>query len=1327
MLQIDYSLVPMSAADQQSVRDEVARRVQQGEIPPPDRSVNGRMVLLNPDLVQTVHQVPDDLRPRLRRIMMPAQEGSTHLTADRLYQHIVESDERLYLLVIELQSDFRSFCAFLDSLPRLRERYPELAVYLSGTVPDLRSKLAQVLEEGRSTLLLEYDGGKRVVEIHTAEAFRGMIATQEQVVTYATPFFTDIRLALEQGGRPIPFNLLTLRKLHSVLGHGEAVEVEVGKGRRERMIVIDLPLPLIHDFRFRQDRGLDFLGVVIGGNTVQSRHFGDEKLEFRWIPMRSVEKFLRRGPAGGQEEVDMQQVGALRVNTLTGEVSFLMKQVGEKVAVEQAEAIAFRKKPSLVARRGEGESQADAAEQIIAFDRFIQPSSTSAHQDPMQEAVRAHFYHKLIGDEVEHTRKQELYAQRLKVAAVGPLAGQTLKLLRRFGLERLIDPDSFYYLCDAPEEVPYYRGTPQRYEQHFVNLVSLIRELAVGKPSDHVRIDDIACNLPISTEWVDAGLASLAKVTNPELEAVYHEMQLLSDFIAHEFRRNFDLKAEDVSFFAKMEACREAGLLAKWLSEFKRGAYGQPIPPAATPDVLFFATDDDKKDNDTRYYFPSLSCMELFSKPINKGLFREFDYDFSVFLEEQMALAVHFAREEGVLKPGMPEFVRYFQRKIEENKAQERELRGMLDAIDDENSPIYKQMLEQEEKAYHERYEQFRKDRERTAAELKEAVDRFAALIEETQSQLERGEASEAEFYRDVPDHPELLEQRILGAASRTQARLNAELQAAFARLTERIDGWRANLEQFVLALRRFLHHHHAWQTAYEVLQLAGLREQWQGQMSGRMEQLRRMQVLERDQHMRRIQMQLRNYQGELAQINTSLAEHLQKNQRAANTLHAYVQSAAGRLGSLRELEPGAAPEQVVAQSESLRKLLDNIASNAGALAGRIQEMQDSVEQTRVRKQRHVQQLYQQRAELALVRAVDERTDPVLPKVQTPDGKMPGEADVARLEQAWRAQEATMSRTRDELGAGGGGVNELIQSVRGQAIEFKRFESRHEQFVKLIARKTRLRAAAKSLAERQTLMEEELADLPQRVRQQFMPARKQLLVEVFLPEAERRTAQLNKAQTFVTELIGLPHEPLKAKYLDHGIFRRFYSRQFMRGGAYAADTNSDLHFPTRNVAPALRLLARALAHNFKRHRVPGVERVQLPQLSSQQPREILATIQNMAAVAGRGQFDYLVLPPTLPLKEGLELLRRKDELYAGVPRLVLIFVTRFDPQLLRHDAAIREAYFRALKHNVVLNVDGHVVVDNPRSIGMRLLHETLGSAIDLPDVEEPPEVASAAE
>ena len=78
----------------------------------------------------------------------------------------------------------------------------------------------------------------------------------------------------------------------------------------------------------------------------------------------------------------------------------------------------------------------------------------------------------------------------------------------------------------------------------------------------------------------------------------------------------------------------------------------------------------------------------------------------------------------------------------------------------------------------------------------------------------------------------------------------------------------------------------------------------------------------------------------------------------------------------------------------------------------------------------------------------------------------------------------------------------------------------------------------------------------------------------------------------------------------------------------------------------------------------------------------------------------------------------------GVPRLPLIFISKFDATALKRNTALRDAYFKALKHNVVLNVDGRIVVDNPRAIGMRLLRETLGCAIDMPNVEDPPELVS---
>ena len=81
----------------------------------------------------------------------------------------------------------------------------------------------------------------------------------------------------------------------------------------------------------------------------------------------------RLRPDGTDEDVPLEQVqpgDRLRVRP------------GEKVAVEQASTIAFRKPPSPGSKMpaGDGQGAAAGAEQLIAFDRFIHPSSHSAHQ-----------------------------------------------------------------------------------------------------------------------------------------------------------------------------------------------------------------------------------------------------------------------------------------------------------------------------------------------------------------------------------------------------------------------------------------------------------------------------------------------------------------------------------------------------------------------------------------------------------------------------------------------------------------------------------------------------------------------------------------------------------------------------------------------------------------------------------------------------------------------------------------------------------------------------------------------------------------------------------
>ena len=1321
MLEIDYSLIPLTEADQALVREEVSNKIKEGNVPKPDRSVDGRIVVLNPDLVQTYHQITDELRPRLRRIMMPAQQGSTHLPAERLFNAITESDERLYLIIIELQSDFRYFSDFMDFIPRLRKENPEMAVFLSGSMTHLREKFHQILSSGGASLVVEFPEEKEPVEISDPEVFMERVTTQEKEVSLSIPFFTEIRILLQKGGKPISFNLVTLRKLHSVLGHGEAKEVEVGKGRKERMIVIDLPVPLIHDFRFRQDRGLEFLGAVINGNKIFSRHFSDEKLEFRWVPLKGVDAFLRRNRAGEEEEILMEQVRVLRINTLTGQVSFIMKEEDQRISLDQASSLGFRKK--LMGNAAKGLGLENKTEVLINFDRFIQPGNYTSQETLVQESVKSHFYQKLIGEGIEQDRKLEIYAQRLKVGAVGPLAGQTLKLLRRFGLERLVDPEYFYYLCDTPEELLNFRNTAERYEEHFQNLVIVIGQLALGKPTENIRISDIAFNLPISTEWVDTDLAKFKNVTHQDLEAVFHEMNILLNFIAHEFRRNFDLKEEDIIFFEKINQCREAGLLAKWLSEFKRGAYGEPMPDDVQPDMLFFATKEDKKENDSRYFFPSMSCAELFRDPANQKLFEEFDFNFSVFLEEQLALAVHHARENGALQPGPQDFEAYFTEKEQENDNELSSLNVMLEAIENTGSDTHQQMLQQEEENYRQRFQSFMEDREKAEAGLKNIGQTLDRLLEELKPEFDRAGAAEVDFYLGDPERLEAREHRMLEAAERSETQHMEILTRRFQEMRNVITAWVRTLEEAGSTLAEINKLDNLRHKTEEQNQLAKLQPAWEVKRSERMEVLRKMKPMERDHHAKRVENQIENYQGEIRTVKKSLSEFDGKHLKALGILKHYIAHAGARLDALGEDESVEDPKIVVAQADTLRKTLGQISNNTLNLAARSEKLQENLEKVRRRYLKELNQIQQLKMESVLLGAISKKTEAPASLFPLPEGGPVGEEKIEGLRREWKQRRASLGQFGQSLKKSASDLEAALKAVKGQAATHIRYKEKREQLIRMTARKRRLRESTVALGERKVIMEEEMADLPGRVKRLFMPARKKLLVEVFIPEQEEKIENFKKVQGFLNDLIGLPFERLKERYLDHSIFRRFYSRQFYRGGVYAADPASPRHYAMRNVAPGLKVLNKGITHNFKLNGKPGVEKVTLSQLKYQNPQSILTAIEEMAKSSRPLQFDFMVLPPTFSLMEALNIINRKDVWFNGVPRLMLIFISKYDRKLLRDDQAVRDAYFKAVKHNIVINIDGHAVVDNQRSIGVRLIEETLGCAIDIAEVEEPPDMA----
>ncbi|HUJ76409.1 MAG TPA: hypothetical protein VL359_16225, partial [bacterium] len=131
--------------------------------------------------------------------------------------------------------------------------------------------------------------------------------------------------------------------------------------------------------------------------------------------------------------------------------------------------------------------------------------------------------------------------------------------------------------------------------------------------------------------------------------------------------------------------------------------------------------------------------------------------------------------------------------------------------------------------------------------------------------------------------------------------------------------------------------------------------------------------------------------------------------------------------------------------------------------------------------------------------------------------------------------------------------------------------------------------------------------------------------------------------------------------------------------------------------------------------------LKLDRVPHRDPPALLELLRGLVAEKSEHPVGYVVLPSTYPLEAALRLIVQKDALFQGVPRVVLVYVSKFPPEALQQDAELRELYFRALRHNVVVNVDGRKVVDNPQAVGFKLLLETLGCTFDTPQVEEIPE------
>ena len=1323
MLQIDYSLITLTDKDWEIVRREVQAKLRQGIVPEISKNMHGRVVVVNPDPVQTDHHLPDNLRAPLRRLLVHTQEGPVAIPAARLVDSVCEGEEQLFGLIIEVQSDFKNLHDFLAYIPRLRKKYPRMAVFILGLTPNMLAKMREVLDPKDIILMLHYQDARGTIEIEDGAEISQAKAEREESPTFDLPFFSQIRVALPNQPKPVAMNLDTLKKLHPTYGVGVVREAETGGGRKEKVYVLDLPLRIIRDFLFRQDRGLDFHGVQIKGRTILSRDFEREKLEFRWIPLNSLDGIIRKEPGKAEQLISFKEMRVLRVNTFNGQVSFINRQANQQISFHDIKNLSFKFKPNFKEITPLGGGLKDNLTGVLADVEKIVLTDNPYSKDNIQQVMRDHYFGQIFQVDEERNQKLHAYAHRLKVGAVGQLAGQTLKLLRRYGLERLIDPSGFHYLCDTPEELNTYEQTPERFQKHFEALVAKLTHIAEAHATSHVRLDDVTHQMPIVTEWIDIKEHHFHKVPTSSLYAAYQEIKILIDFVDHEFRRNYrELGAEDMDFFNTIRSCQEVALTIKWLADFKNGAYGPPFPAGNTPDVVFFGTPQEKTTNDHYFFFPAIACSELFADPGNKELFQKGDVAFSIFLEEQLALADHFARESGLPRADTPTFEAYFQQRILEAETHLNELNQALRTMDHTASPEYQAILKQEEENYHRKYGEFMALQGRIGGQHQEAEQAFQDTMLQIGPLLVLPDKPDPAWLAPGEPNPRLYSDFVVQGAKTSKQRMEEALRKKLLAVGEVLMKRTEELKALVAAMDASYQNYVALRVAETDNKLVQAAKAQQGNASARLAVIKGLKREELEGHAKRYQAQQAQLNSDLAQMEARIKLQFERTRQALTTLRHAVERADMSFKQVLRPEKATDLGQLFATLETQAQRSAELAHSLKTNGEKFQLEQQRVDQALESKFKSYEGMYKLRIDLALMQSMLENQPP-----QAPDLAPPATMDaqqMAQREQTAKESNAALAAHMNRMSLMTATLPAL-QQAQQETSRFTAFEGQLEALQKLASRKERLRISSQALQDRVVLMDKELSDLPRKVQEQFMPARKALLINIFIPESERIINNYRRAKNFIRELLNLPQERLQSLYLNRTVFRRFTSRQFVKGLLIYGDPESPSFRHLSNNLPAISLFLRTLQFNYEKSHPQLTGEVTLDRQNPIPPPVIWDMIQQIAAKGIAHPIRYIILPPTMSFDQAVRLMNQKDRLYRGIPMLVLIYLSKYDPALLLQNARLKDEYFQATKHNVIINVDNRLLVDNPIAISKRLLEETLGSTSDTPTIEDLPDAADS--
>jgi len=241
------------------------------------------------------------------------------------------------------------------------------------------------------------------------------------------------------------------------------------------------------------------------------------------------------------------------------------------------------------------------------------------------------------------------------------------------------------------------------------------------------------------------------------------------------------------------------------------------------------------------------------------------------------------------------------------------------------------------------------------------------------------------------------------------------------------------------------------------------------------------------------------------------------------------------------------------------------------------------------------------------------------------------------------------------------------------------------------------------------------ANLEQVAMSKALPSTRILLKTQYIPLVEREQTMLQKADQFLSEIMGKGRD-LKESFVDCFFRKRFSFPQFMRG-SFCIDAKGGMKSNTvKNINAALMLLGEKWANGCS----PAAkyeDKFFLKKLEITGPEAIEKRIHEIWT--GGIEENLICLPPTLTLEQVLTLTDAKESLckeikVAGMSRhsIVLLYAGEINWPMIQQNKQMLERYHTAIMSNIFVDIDGVNIFNNRQSIYDGVVLATFGAGID---------------